>query len=676
MCVFGQKEFAIYNWKQLKESQFQIINPIYIYDHFVDWIWDVCFMGPTSNDITQIAIGTAHNTVVLWNTKCNEPIQCFYGKERCILYSMSILNLHGELLVASGTVFTEVHIWNIHHPESTHICKKHNGVIFKVRWSQDGRYLLSVSDDRSLILWKHSSFSEPWWEILDTKMDDFLQGEYTVAHRYYGHTARLWDCLFTPSCLVTSSEDCTVRFWNAEGECIAAFGGHKGKHIWCLAYDSKKNIILTGGNDNSIKMWSISDIIHSYQNASTQSYTIPTMVNANPNEPRNSKSECIRELAFANNGDSLFVASNWGYLWRFDIHEEKWNSIYSPDSHRSVSAMAVDPQNTVVVTGDCHGVIQIISLTNQFSLQEFQSSSVRVSKLILAEENDDSLWLFVLAADSTVFVNQLDRHTGKCVSRSQVRCISKGVAIQLLWIQEHHCLCVCDSLGTVHLCVLEEKEDELICFKVSSIRCHGLNPICCMIWKDNALWTGGNDGKIVSLSISWDSLTIKLNTPFAVPKIKQILSLWWSQENELCCAGYHEDEYLVYDTTNMVEVLSTPAGGWKRPSSSFSHSYHPLCGYVYAYASMNGFSDVCVFKKGFKGDNQYLPSLNSPSHGREINCVHWIDSNPDGGLIATGGEDRKVQIVEVQKKGAGFLWKILHVFEVHSSCVRSITSCK
>ena len=80
---------------------------------------------------------------------------------------MAILNLHGEVLIGCGTVFSEVLIWSPSNPETVG-CKGHKGVIFKLRWSEDGRYLLSVSDDRTLIAWQNQSSATPSSECEST----------------------------------------------------------------------------------------------------------------------------------------------------------------------------------------------------------------------------------------------------------------------------------------------------------------------------------------------------------------------------------------------------------------------------------------------------------------------------------------------------------------------------
>ena len=63
--------------------------------------------------------------------------------------------------LACGTVFNEVLLWKVSDtqnsqdkvPVRTRLCG-HDGVIFSVRYNQERELLCSVSDDRSIKVWK------------------------------------------------------------------------------------------------------------------------------------------------------------------------------------------------------------------------------------------------------------------------------------------------------------------------------------------------------------------------------------------------------------------------------------------------------------------------------------------------------------------------------------------
>ena len=61
-----------------------------------------------------MAIAFAHNFVEIWNIQnkiCVYSIQC---EERCILYSARFFgDTRDDLILASGTVFNQVHLWDV-----------------------------------------------------------------------------------------------------------------------------------------------------------------------------------------------------------------------------------------------------------------------------------------------------------------------------------------------------------------------------------------------------------------------------------------------------------------------------------------------------------------------------------------------------------------------------------
>ena len=657
----------MFNWGDMLSQEFKQAEVLYRCENFVDWIWDIAFMSSPEQSLPRLLIGTAHNTVVLWNPSRNAADHIYYGRDRCILYSMSILNLHGDYIVASGTVFTEVHIWSLASPDSPHICRQHAGVIFKLRWSEDGRYLLSVSDDRSLIVWRHSCSSSLWDVVERTSAATLLQDGFSPFLRLYGHRARLWDCAFTPHCVLSTSEDCTVRVWGAAGTCLAVLAGHKGKHVWCVAYDPRSGVAASGGNDSSVKLWDIATIARSTM-TSTRSFVIPSM-RGEAEQVRNSRSECIRDVRVTRDGDSVLVASNWGYIWSLDPSGGEFCPLFLFFSHEFVSTLALSEDGEVCASGNYSGDLRVLSVKQRFPALQEKVGNIRIGRISFHVFDERNWLLCVVAANSHVTLFMLERMTGRLTRWQECDFEIKGMITSIYWITEQQVLCAGDSVGGVLLAKFVGSQS------VKYLRkCHACGPVCAITVKENALWTGGHDGKIVPISVNWETLECTVETAIPVPQVKQLFSIWWSDQGELCVAGFHDSDYVVMDVTNMYEVLRVATGGWKRPFSAYHCASHPSHGYVLAFASANGYSSVCVFERRTQPDKQLIPALTCPSHGREVNVVHWICADRNGGLLASGGEDRKVQLIRVDRSENGFDWTILHSFETHSSSVRAICS--
>ncbi|OUM65119.1 hypothetical protein PIROE2DRAFT_60229 [Piromyces sp. E2] len=148
--------------------------------------------------------------------------------------------------MASGTVFNIVILWNVLNKSNGSAIiqefKGHEGVIFGIDFTDDGKKLCSVSDDRTLRVW-----------TVNDKKSVVL----------YGHTSRIWDCILTDKFAITVSEDTTCRVWDYNNEsCAACWEGHYGKDIWCVAMSPNRDIIATGGGDSGVRLWDLKDLEH------------------------------------------------------------------------------------------------------------------------------------------------------------------------------------------------------------------------------------------------------------------------------------------------------------------------------------------------------------------------------------------------------------------------------
>ncbi|XP_028416293.1 WD repeat-containing protein 6-like [Dendronephthya gigantea] len=175
---------------------------------FNDWIWDVCLLQETTTEESnRIAVVTGHNAV--WIYDFNEAKKWLISQceEQCILYCARFIGRTlKQMWLACGTVFNEVLLWKVTDKSQCScdgkvLVKKrltgHDGVIFSVRYSEDRGLLCSVSDDRSIQVWR-AVFAPDYSDV-------------TVSAKplltLYGHKARVWDCLILKNHIVSIGED-------------------------------------------------------------------------------------------------------------------------------------------------------------------------------------------------------------------------------------------------------------------------------------------------------------------------------------------------------------------------------------------------------------------------------------------------------------------------------------
>ncbi|SCU84304.1 LADA_0D00958g1_1 [Lachancea dasiensis] len=192
---------------------------------------------------SSVFLLTSYNKVLCCDLELTvKSTKAVFG-ERAILYSGTI-TVHNDdkVMVNAGTVMDGIFVWDLFSEQTQHHFTDHEGSIFYVTASDDGKFLASCSDDRSIKLWDLSS-----GKLVSTG---------------WGHAARIWNLqFFGENCdkLISVSEDCTCRVWDVcqQGEDLQQmdiFEVHLSKNVWGVDVDSERMIAVTSGNDGRIKL--------------------------------------------------------------------------------------------------------------------------------------------------------------------------------------------------------------------------------------------------------------------------------------------------------------------------------------------------------------------------------------------------------------------------------------
>lgn len=159
------------------------------------------------------------------------------------------------------------------------ILKGHTAAVVSTCFSPDGKYILSSSYDKTIILWDANSgirirtfkghkgfllkavFSPDGKRIASASYDktiriwDIKTGK--SLHEYTGHTDNVYSVAFSPDGrnLVSASEDKTIRIWDLKtSECIKILRGHQ-KMVECAIYSPDGKYIASSSEDATIKIW-------------------------------------------------------------------------------------------------------------------------------------------------------------------------------------------------------------------------------------------------------------------------------------------------------------------------------------------------------------------------------------------------------------------------------------
>ncbi|KAJ3364345.1 WD repeat-containing protein 6 [Allomyces arbusculus] len=308
-----------------------------------DWIKALRVL-PASGHVVLV---TAHNWVEIYpSIDARRPDATLQCSERCILYSATIVgDSLDSLVIASGTVFNQVLLWRPNGPQdadgAVQVDKAlvgHEGVIFHVAFSTDGRHVSSVSDDRSIRIW------------------DTATG--TQVRALFGHTARVWMSVLLDKMVVSVSEDCTCRVWTwgagdgdeSGDECVAVWDGHVGKNVWCVAVDPERRTVVTGGNDGGIRVWDLARLSSRRIEYEDQLLKI-TLPDA---------SDTIRNVVTTST--NLLVSTKLGHFYALDPSTSSWTHL-AHDTRLTSYATLATTSTGLLLAGNLTGQILALSPT-------------------------------------------------------------------------------------------------------------------------------------------------------------------------------------------------------------------------------------------------------------------------------------------------------------------------
>lgn len=190
LCVFGQKSFNILRLDKQEQFNHAIPSPI----ELNDWIFDIHWYSPDpQGKQLYLILVLAHNQCLLFNLSTNKIDSTVYCEQKCMLYSARVLDFNQtnsstnnsleNVIIASGTIYNQVLLWSAKSGIIFSKLDGHQGVIFNISFKNN--YLFSVSDDRSINVWKLDiSHTDKSTSITNSQL-------YT---RFYGHDARVWKC--------------------------------------------------------------------------------------------------------------------------------------------------------------------------------------------------------------------------------------------------------------------------------------------------------------------------------------------------------------------------------------------------------------------------------------------------------------------------------------------------
>lgn len=673
MYVFGNKDLLIYE----SNDNFKTIPSILFIKVLSDLIWDVY---PLSDN--EIIVGFGHNFTIKMNILNDEIIYKTLGEHRCLLYSMCLYKTSdNQIIVLAGTIFNKIILWNSETGETYHILSGHEGVLFKLAISENGNYITSASDDRTVRLWKLKSIIEIPKEnpFLGKAIssNDIKNNGYVCVFASFGHTARVWDCRMNNQYIISSSEDCTCRVWDTNGKLLAILGGHNGKHIWSIAI--YKNIVVTGGNDSSLKIWDLKQQLAQVDDCTK--WNLPSMI-TNPYLHK-VDTECIRGIALTNDGRYSYLTSYWGYIWKLDLKTGEFQELLKPNKDTKFGEfglLSLSKNEKIMATGDANGNVYIYQCNDCNKSLFWNSSKVRIMRVIFDNDNEfekDNYILYLCFANGIIDSYKI-KWNDEIREFSQISTYKLPDKTFSTTIMAHNdLLFIGDALGEIHIYKLvRTDEDENKPLKtIKNVHKYNVSRI---VLKDNILYSIGNNGKINSYSydLTDNKITFKIVNSIKTGPIVSVSDIYWTLNNEIIVFGFHESELLIYDVTNQYIIFRIESGGWRRPYGIWFNPIHPIQGFSVVFAGIKSPSKLSSYcsSEDILTIHPKKCALNINYHGLEINCIDTINNqsflSENECLILTGSEDTTMKIIKYNFNIDNI--NLVQTLEKHTSSIQSI----
>ncbi|CAN6638120.1 tRNA (34-2'-O)-methyltransferase regulator Rtt10p [Trichomonascus vanleenenianus] len=597
-----------------------------------DWIMSAAFL---ESEQANLLIQTAHNIVYTIDSKLS-VLAVNQSSEQSILYSGSIYPLPGgDALIAAGTVLNGVVVWQLKSQEVLHNMTTHEGSIFGVCFSSDGRKVASCSDDRSVRLWDLSDGSE-------------------VAVGW-GHTGRIWALLFDGDQIISVSEDCTARIWRViakddsekELQSVQTLEGHLGRNAWCGAVNGRQRVLATGGADGRTRLWSLDR--HNIIESLRESLSINQVVS----EPQ--KKEMFKE--FTNfSPKRLMIATSTAKLFSRNKETKKWTLVESVplDTYSIIKGWE---SSDVCCVCTRNGEVSIIKFHRDDDKYTIESAKLdfkgKVSDILTFRANDELFYLCETQAPQDPFI---------------IRKVGSDFSLSLSSPETFTATsCFYDEVSSVFY--LGSRHGAVAGYKVDlSSSQQNVSPLGCWrrIMSEDTVTSGlilkrsSEDPARVTLlftsrggyyciarsELSNDMMSFDVVSKSKLPRG----SIEGSKliDGGVLLYGFRNDLFFLWNETEQCEIMLEKCGGSHR---NWSFTIDPTDEQKYELVYTKASATVIV--PGIQAKDHFRYSvLGEGTHGREVRAIEVSPAEFGGTkVMATGSEDTTIRFCSFDSAG-------------------------
>jgi WD40 repeat protein len=622
----------------------------------------------SSSSSSIVVVGTVHNRVQFWRDNVRlATVRCV---EHSILYSMKIkYSLERRALyVVGGTVFGPVLLWQIAMRDGGDddalrqldaldavpvgvTLSEHRGSVFGVDivLRDDGLVdVASCSDDRSVCVWHGVS--------LDA---DEIVAEPTVLQ---GHTARVWRVLLHNDSVFSVGEDCVSLSWRRPSyEPLARFEGHRHKNAWSLALDARRETLVTGGGDGTVRVWDVEQM--ALRQRGDRVYKVVEHESTRPAEQgggasRKSSAHArhrCRALAWARDVDGkrrrLFVATSDGRLLRSAVPEAAVQLAECPELR--VCDLSVPPCGRHVLVASETGHVAMIDADSGALLCMLEQPGRRKVERVECVTSEHAIMSCFRGSDSSLvcLMRIVDGATLSIVSEQAFDGMPPSFHAVERAADGSVLIAVGDRNGRVHL-LCWRRDDDSVQRSLASEPLHGGKKTVFLRWAASAdyLYAVGANGQLAECAVDDrdDALALQLITRRAAEGGgRAVLDLTEGDNGDLFLSGFAGPSFSVYNATtgSLLAAMQSPN---RRIVAHDRLGAHALQ-FALATGSRTEVNSVLVreFASCSPMPASFGDSLTPMCSPLQLNAVAALDAR----WLVTGGEDSNVYLMQLRDDG-------------------------
>ena len=293
-----------------------------------------------SPDGRRIVSSSIDGTVRVWDTTVKRDHMMLHGSHD------SVFSPDSKRLISAGRYDNTIKVFDVATGTDLMTLCGHNGRVWSVAFSPDGKQIVSGSFDRTVRVW------------------DAVTGDELMILR--GHEKRVFSVAYSPDGkrIISGSYDGTIRVWDAEkGTEIESLIGHNAR-IEVVAFSSDGENIASGSWDNTVKVW----------DAETGDELMTLVGHKHGISDVAFSPDCARIISgSSDNSVKVWDAETGDEMMTINGHKGRVRSVaVSPDGKRIVSSCG----DTITDSGD-NSIMKVWDLATGAELMTLRSNNLR-----------------------------------------------------------------------------------------------------------------------------------------------------------------------------------------------------------------------------------------------------------------------------------------------------------